>query len=80
MLIAEKEEIKMRIHSNQTLYISDLLTVPMPAKDSSRQAYLRKLQLRRILCTLLPFCLEAAVLVLALILILAGIFAIGLGG
>ncbi len=58
----------MRTVSDQTIYLSDVLAIPMPGRACSRRDYLRRLRRRRLLWKLLPFCLEALGL-LALVLI-----------
>ena len=72
----------MRTNAKPTIYISDFFTVPMPTREVSRREYLRKLKVRRVLWALLPYCLEAAALMLALAIIIVGIsfFVVGLGG
>lgn len=65
-----------------TVYLSDFFSVPMPAHASSHQEYLRKIRNRRIVWALLPYCIEAACLLLLLCLTVAGlsIFVLSLGG
>ena len=67
--------------NKRTIYISDILAIPNPTHARSRKDYLRKLRNRRILCTLLPLCIEAAGMLslVALTVFGAGFFAVGLG-
>ena len=69
------------MHTEQTVYLSDILTIPMPSRAASRKAYRRKLTNPKLLWFLLPWILEALAL-LALIAITmtgVGVFAVSLG-
>lgn len=68
----------MRANEN-TIYLSDYFTVPMPQKASSHQDYLKKIKSRRILWALLPYVLEAIGILIVLVLTLVGLTACGLG-
>ena len=68
--------------TNNTIYLSDYFTVPMPQKAASHQDYLRKIKNRRILWALLPYLFEAVGILIMLILTIVGvaICTLGLGG
>lgn len=68
--------------TNNTIYISDYLTVPMPRKARSKQALRRKIQNRRILWHILPFLVNAIGISILLLLTIFGltICAVALGG
>ncbi len=71
----------MRAAAKSTVYLSDYLSLPMPTRASSHQAYLQKIRRRRILWGLIPYCVEAAVLLGLVVLTVVGasVFAITLG-
>ena len=72
----------MRTMNKETIYLSDVLAMPLPARAASRKDYLRRLRHRRLMWRLLPWCLEALGL-LALVLLTmtgVGVFALSLGG
>lgn len=68
----------MRANEN-TIYLSDYFTVPMPQKASSHQDYLKKIKSRRTLWALLPYVLEAIGILIVLVLTLVGLTVCGLG-
>ena len=72
----------MRTNNKQTVYLSDLLTVPMPTQASSHAEYLRKIRIRRLMWAILPGCMEAIGLILLVLLTIFGISvcAISMGG
>ena len=67
--------------TDNTIFLSDLLACPRPQKATSPQDYRRKLRNRLFLWALLPWLLEAAAIVVTLMLLVAGITvcSIGLG-
>lgn len=65
--------------SENTIYLSDYFTVPMPQKASSHQDYLKKIKNRRILWALLPYLFEAMGILIVLVLTIVGITICGLG-
>ncbi len=64
------------------IYLSDLLTVPMPKHASSHRDFLRRIRNRRILWALLPYVGEALVCLATGSLTVVGIMTlmVGLGG
>lgn len=68
-------------HTNN-IYISDLLTVPMPKHATSHQDFLRRIRNRRILWALIPYIGEALVGLTTCGLTVFGIMTLvlGLGG
>lgn len=70
------------MRTNENIYISDLLAVPMPKHATSHRDFLRRIRNRRILWALLPYLGEALLGLLACGLTVAGIttLAVGLGG
>lgn len=69
------------MRNTSTVYLSDLLSVPMPQKAASHEDYLRKIKNRRILWALMPYLLEGAGAILMVSLTVAGVivFAVGMG-
>ncbi len=63
------------------IYVSDLLTVPIPKRAGSPEVYRRKLMYRRLLWAGLPYLLEGALFVLTAAVIIGGLLALfcGLG-
>lgn len=70
------------MRTNNNIYLSDLLTVPMPKHATSHRDFLRRIRNRRILWALLPYIGEALVGITTLCLTLGGIMTlmVGLGG
>lgn len=70
------------MRTNNNLYISDLLTVPMPKHATSHSDYLRRVKNRRIVWGLLPYLIEAVAILIFTGLTVFGISALvlGLGG
>ena len=70
------------MRTNNNIYISDLLSVPMPRRATSHEDYLRRICLRRILWGLLPYVGQAVMAVCTCGLTVGGILALtlGLGG
>lgn len=64
------------------IYISDLLSVPMPKHANSHEDYLRRICIRRILWGLLPYAGQAIMALCGLGVMCFGIVALtlGLGG
>lgn len=67
----------MRTENN--IYISDLLSVPMPKHANSHEDYLRRICIRRILWGLLPYIGQVLLAVTTLCMTTAGILALTLG-
>lgn len=65
-----------------TIYLSDILSVPMPKHAESHEAYLRKVQYRRIIWALLPYVVRGLVTAACVVLIMSGltVMMLGLGG
>lgn len=68
--------------TNNTIYLSDYLTVPMPKKARSRRALRRKIRNRQILWQLLPVLVNAIgiAVLLCLTVFCLTICAVALGG
>lgn len=49
------------MRTNKNIYISDLLSVPMPKHATSHRDFLRRIQTRRILWATLPYLGEGIV-------------------
>lgn len=70
------------MRTNNNIYISDLLSVPMPKHATSHEDYLRRICLRRIFWGLLPYLGQIFLAILALGVTTFGLMALtlGLGG
>lgn len=68
--------------TTNTIYLSDILSVPMPKTASSHEDYLRKVRNRRILWALLPYLFRGVIIGTFLLLSMGGLtmMAVGLGG
>lgn len=70
------------MRTNNNIYISDLLAVPLPKHANSHEDFLRRIRNRRILWALLPY-LGQALLGIVLCCLVAGgsmMLMVGLGG
>ena len=63
----------MRTTTNNTIYLSDYLTVPMPRRARSRRALRRKIRNRQILWQLLPYLVNAVGIAALLLLTVFGL-------
>lgn len=70
------------MRTNDHIYISDLLCVPMPKHAASHRDFIRRIRNRRILWALLPYLGQALLVLAACGLTMAGLttLAVGLGG
>lgn len=59
--------------TNNTIYLSDYLAVPIPRRARSRQALLRKIRNRQILWKLLPYLVNAVGIAALLLLTVFGL-------
>lgn len=68
--------------TNNTIYLSDYLAMPMPKHARSRRALRRKIRTRQLLWQLLPYLVNAAGIAALLLLTIFGltICAVALGG
>lgn len=67
---------------SSTIYLSDLLSVPMPKHAVSHADYIRKVKNRRILWALLPYLVRGLCIACFLCLSMAGltVMVVGIGG
>lgn len=70
------------MRTTNTIYLSDLLSVPMPRRAASHEEYLRKIRNRRILWALLPYIVRGLVIAVSLMLAMSGltVMVLGMGG
>ncbi len=70
------------MRTDNNIYISDLLSVPMPKRANSHEDYLRRICVRRIIWGLLPYIGQVLLAITTLGVTTAGILALtlGLGG
>lgn len=70
------------MRTTNTVYLSDLLSLPMPRRAASHEEYLKKIRNRRILWALLPYMLRGLVMAASLMLAMSGltVMVLGLGG
>lgn len=70
------------MRTTNTVYLSDLLSVPMPRHAASHEEYLKKIRNRRILWALLPYLVRGLVIAVSLMLIMSGltVMVLGMGG
>ena len=70
------------MRTTNTIYLSDLLSVPMPRRAASHEEYLRKIRNRRILWALLPYIVRGLVIAVSLMLAMSGltVMFLGMGG
>lgn len=65
--------------TTNTIYLSDLLSVPMPKRASSHAEYLKKIRNRRILWALLPYMARGIVISVSMMMIMSGLTVMVLG-
>lgn len=70
------------MRTTNTVYVSDLLSMPMPRHAASHQEYLKKIRNRRILWALLPYLVRGLVIAVSLMLTMSGltVMVLGMGG
>ena len=70
------------MRTTNTVYVSDLLSMPMPRHAASHQEYLKKIRNRRILWALLPYLVRGLVIAVSLMLAMSGltVMVLGMGG
>lgn len=70
------------MRTTNTVYLSDLLSVPMPRRAVSHEEYLKKIRNRRILWALLPYMVRGLVIAVSLMLTMSGltVMVLGIGG
>ena len=70
------------MRTTNTVYVSDLLSMPMPRRAASHQEYLKKIRNRRILWALLPYLVRGLVIAVSLMLTMSGltVMVLGMGG
>lgn len=68
--------------ATNTIYLSDILAVPMPKTAVSHEDYLRKVRNRKLMWSLLPYLVRGIVIAGFLMLSMGGLtmMAIGFGG
>ena len=70
------------MRTTNTVYVSDLLSMPMPRHAATHQEYLKKIRNRRILWALLPYLVRGLVIAVSLMLAMSGltVMVLGMGG
>ena len=63
----------------ETVYVSDLFTVPLPKRAASQENYRRKVLLRRMLWAVLPYLVEGCLFLLTAGVIIGGLLTIFCG-